>query len=93
MKDGVDAAVADQIREALRFLQAGAVITYTIDTHGIAIIRRENAGATRIDRFCVVCLDCKALIALDCTLRSVLVHINKHTEGNDLDAKSHADRA
>lgn len=82
MKDGFDGAVADQIREALRFLQPGAFYLATIDTHGIGIIRRENVGHARRDVFCVVCLDCKTLIALDCTLRAILVTINKHTEGN-----------
>lgn len=88
MKDGVDGKVADTIREQLRFLQAGAATTYMIDTHEIAIIRRENVGTIRMDRFCVVCLDCRSLIVFECTLRSILVHINKHTEGNDLDAKA-----
>lgn len=86
MKDGVDGAVADQIREALRFIQAGAAYRATIDTHEIAIIRRDNIGHARRDVFCVVCLDCRSLIVFECTLRSVLVHINKHTEGTDLDA-------
>ena len=83
MKDGVDAAVADPIREALRFLQAGGSYHATIDTHEIAMIRRADVGFAKVDRFCVVCVDCRSLLAIDATLRSVLVHINKHTEGND----------
>lgn len=83
MKDGVCGVTADAIREAIRFLQPGGVYSPVIDTHELAILRRDTPG-----KFLVVCLDCRALVTFECTARSILVHINKHTEGNDLDAKA-----
>jgi hypothetical protein len=85
---GFDGKLADHLRESLRFLQAGDAYAVTVNTCALTIIRLGDVGYARADRFCVVCIDCKSLVAFEATARSIAIHIEKHTEGNATDGRS-----
>jgi hypothetical protein len=72
----IDGVVRDQVEEAIRFLQAGAVECFEINEHHIGIVALAKRG-----HYLAVCLTCKALVVAEAKKPYLAIH--KHVGTSD----------